>query len=145
MHLREKPGRVEVWDGGLGRFSVTTEENTALAVVRGLVEIPEETRNRSVLVEEFVTTQAELFGEIERQRGEKLVVEEVDSVNRITELQAAYAEGDKTATYGLIEAGFVTGRYGGDLAEEGEIFTEKLRLQRHSLREVVANALASLQ
>ncbi|EAQ87137.1 hypothetical protein CHGG_03756 [Chaetomium globosum CBS 148.51] len=144
MRVRERPGRVEVWDGGEGRFSVTTEENTALAVVRGLVEIPEETKNRSVLVEELVTTQAELFGEIERQRGEKLVVEEVDSVERIAELQAAYANGDKTATYGLIEAGFVTGRYGGDLAKEGEIFTEKLRLQRHSLQEVVASALASL-
>ncbi|KAH6855605.1 hypothetical protein B0I37DRAFT_58787 [Chaetomium sp. MPI-CAGE-AT-0009] len=142
MHLRE--GRVEVWDGGVGRFSVTTEENTALAVVRGLVEIPGETRNRNVLVEEFVTTQAELFGEIERQMGKKLVVEEVDGAEKIAELQAAYAKGDKNATYGLIEAGFVTGRYGGDLAKEGEIFTEKLRLQRHSLQEVVADALASL-
>lgn len=144
MHLQERPARVEMWDGGVGRFSVTTEENTALAVVRGLVEIPEETKNRSVLVEEFVTTQAELFGEIERQRGEKLVVEKVDSVKKIAELQVAYERGDKTATYGLIEAGFVTGRYGGDLAKEGELFTEKLRLQRHSLQEVVADALASV-
>jgi hypothetical protein len=142
MHIPEK--RFEVWDGGKGRFSVTTEENTALAVVRALVQIPGETKNRNVQIEEFVTTQEELFAEIERQMGEKLKAEEVDSAERIPALQRDYERGFVSAAYGLVEAGFVTGRYGGDLSKEGEISTEKLGLKRHSLQEVVADALASV-
>ncbi|KAK4032148.1 hypothetical protein C8A01DRAFT_50999 [Parachaetomium inaequale] len=106
MHVPER--RFDMWDKGVGRFSVSTEENTALAVVRGLVQIPGETRNRNVLVEEFVTTQGELLAEIERQMGERLVVEEVDSAERIPALQRDYERGFMSAAYGLIEAGFVT-------------------------------------
>jgi hypothetical protein len=145
LGLRVPQRKVELWDGGEGRFSVMTEENTALALVRGLVEYPEETRNKNVMVEEFVVSQKELVAEIERQMGVKFEVEEVDSRKRIADLQAAVAKGDAGAVYGLVEAGFVTGRYGGELSKEGEIFTEKLGLQRHSLQEVVADALASLQ
>lgn len=143
MRVRER--RFALWDGGRGRFSVTTEGETAKAVLRGLTERAEETRNRNVLVEEFVTTQAELLAEIERQTGEKFEVEEVDGEERIRELQKAYEAGDEGAVYGLIEAGFITGRYGGDLSKEGEIFTEKLGLKRHTLEEVVADALAYLK
>ncbi|KAH6613659.1 hypothetical protein B0J18DRAFT_469998 [Chaetomium sp. MPI-SDFR-AT-0129] len=145
VHVKRGERRVVLWDGGKGRFSVNTEENTARAVVRGLVAIPEETKNRNVLIEEFVVTQRELVEEIERQIGEKLVVEEVDSVERIAALQAAVDAGDKMATIGLVEAGFITGRFGGDLSKEGEILTEKLGLERHSLQQVVADALASLK
>ncbi len=38
------------------------------------------------------------------------------------------------AEYGLIEAGFMTRRYGGDLSKEGEMFTEKSGLERYSLQ-----------
>jgi nucleoside-diphosphate-sugar epimerase len=145
LGLRVGQKKVELWDGGVGRFTVMTEENTALAVTRGLTELREETRNRNVMVEEFVVSQKELVEEIERQMGVKFEVEEVDSRKRIAELQAAAEKGDGGAVYGLVEAGFVTGRYGGELSKEGEIFTEKLGLQRHSLQEVVADALASLQ
>ncbi|KAK4096812.1 NAD(P)-binding protein [Parathielavia hyrcaniae] len=145
LGLRVRERRVQLWDGGEGRFSVVTEENTALAVVKGLVELAEETRNRNVLVEEFATTQRELVDEMERQLGVRFEVEPVDSQARIAELQTAVNKGDATAAFGLIEAGFVTGRYGGDLSKEGEIMTEKLGLKRHSLQEVVADALASLQ
>ncbi|KAL2128222.1 hypothetical protein VTI74DRAFT_9478 [Chaetomium olivicolor] len=145
LGMRIKERAFERWDGGVGRFSVTTEENTALAVARALVEIPEDTKNRNVLVSEFVTTQAELLAEIERQLRQKLNVAEVDGRKRIAELKEAEAGGDGTAAYGLIEAGFVTGRYGSDLEKEGELFTDKLGLKRHSLEEVVADALASVQ
>jgi uncharacterized protein YbjT (DUF2867 family) len=147
MRIRKKGERKFVlWDGGRGRFSVTTEENTALAIVRALTRLPEETKNRNVLVHEFVTSQKELLEELRRQTGEEIVVvEDVDSEKRIKELQAMEAAGDPNGTFGLIEAGFVTGRYGGDLEGEGEILTDKLGLERHSLEQVVADALASLQ
>ena len=113
LGMRVAERRMELWNGGEGRFSVTTEENTALAVVRGLVEIREEMRNRNVLVNEFVTTQRELLGEIERQMGERFAVERVDGRERIAELQAAAARGDTTAVYGLVEAGLGRGGMAG--------------------------------
>ncbi|KAK4113031.1 NAD(P)-binding protein [Canariomyces notabilis] len=142
MRVRDK--KFEMWDEGEGRFSVTTEENTALAVVNALVKIPEETKNTNVMISEMVVTQKELLAEIERQTGNKFVVERVNSYKKIPELQAAYAGGDVAAAYGLIEAGFVTGRYGGDLEKEGELFNDRLGLKGHTLQEVVADALASL-
>ncbi|KAK4234538.1 hypothetical protein C8A03DRAFT_37681 [Achaetomium macrosporum] len=146
MHVREKnKRRFVLWDGGRGRFSVTTEENTALAIVRALTRLPAETKNRNVLVQEFAVTQRELLEELKRQTGEEIVVEEVESEGTIKQLQAKAAEGDPAGTFGLIEAGFLTGRYGGHLEHEGEILTDKLGLERHSLKEVVADALASLQ
>ena len=133
-----------LWDGGEGRFSVTTEENTARAVVNSLVEAPEETKNRNVLVQDFIATQREVLREIERQTGKKVVVDEIDAGERIRELQARLEKGAGQAVYGLIEAGFVTGKYGGDLEKEGEMLTDRLGLVKHSLEEVVADALASL-
>jgi hypothetical protein len=59
-------------------------------------------------------------------------------------LKEVYEHGDVAAEYGLSEAGFLTGRSGGDLSRNGRsmMFTEKSGLERHSLQEVVADALA---
>jgi nucleoside-diphosphate-sugar epimerase len=141
MHHGEH--RFTLWDEGEGRFSVTTEENTALALVLALTQFPTETRNRNVLLSEFSVSQRELLAELERQTGATFAVERIDSTTRIPELQAEVAEGNFMATFTLIEAGFATGRYGSLLEEEGEIMTDKLGLHRHTLREVVASALAS--
>ncbi|KAJ4306801.1 hypothetical protein N0V88_000168 [Collariella sp. IMI 366227] len=140
-YLREKAaeGKIE-WmschDGG--EYGVGSGEG-------GLVRIPEETRNVNVLISEFVTTQKELLMEIERQLGEKLAVTEVDGRKRIAEMQAKAKEGDVMAAMGLIEAGFITGRYGGNLEKEGELFNDRLGLENHTLEDVVADALAKLQ
>lgn len=145
LGMRVKERKATLWDKGVGRFSVTTEENTAQALVRSLTQIPEVTRNRNVLINDFVIEQRELLAEIEKQLGEKLEVDYIDSEEKIKELHAAMAQGDVNAKYGTIEAGFITGRFGGDLEKEGEILMDQLGLPRHSLQEIVADALASLQ
>ncbi|KAK0648472.1 hypothetical protein B0T16DRAFT_506765 [Cercophora newfieldiana] len=124
-----------LYDEGEGRFSVTTEENTALGLVRSLVQKPAETKNQNVLLSEFVTTQKQLLAEIERQTGQKFAVDRIDSYAKIPELQKA-----------LIEAGFVAGRYGADLPKEGKLFNEMLSLKgHHTLEEIVADALENLK
>ncbi|KAK4447380.1 hypothetical protein QBC34DRAFT_496242 [Podospora aff. communis PSN243] len=143
MRIRKK--EFTLYDEGEGRFSVTTEENTALALINALTKKPAETKNWNVLLSELVTTPKELLAEIERQMGEKLTIDRIDSFTKISELQQSYADGDDAAVYGLIEAGFVTGRYGADLEKEGELFNEVLGLKPHTLEEIVADALANFK
>ncbi|KAJ9131632.1 isoflavone reductase like protein irl [Pleurostoma richardsiae] len=142
MRLREK--KFVLWDEGNGYFSCTTEENTALALVSALTRSPEETRNKNIFLSDFAVTQRQLLAEIERQLGEKMVVEKVDSYKLVKEKQAAVRAGDRNATYALIETGFVTGRYGGHLEKEGEIWNERLGLPRRSVEEVVQAALKGI-
>ncbi|KAK0610825.1 hypothetical protein B0T14DRAFT_529159 [Immersiella caudata] len=143
MRIRKK--EFTFFDEGEGLFSVTTEENTALGLINALIEKPEETKNQNVLLSELVITQRELLTEIERQIGGKLAVDRIDSYKTIPELQKAYADGDSSAVYGLIEAAFVTGRYGANLEEEGKLFNEMLGLKPHTLEEIVADALPNLK
>jgi hypothetical protein len=142
MHIKDK--RFVFWDDGDGYFSCTTEENTALGLINALIKTPDETKNRNVFLSDFAVTQKELLAEIEKQTGSPFSVGRIDTKTYIQEQQKAYAEGNKTAVYALIETGFVTGRFGGHLEKEGEILNEKLGLPKHSLSEVVSKALASL-
>lgn len=140
MHVKER--RFVLWDEGEGVFSCSTEENTALGLVRALVVAPELTKNRNVSLSDFAVSQRELLRELERQTGEEAwKIEKVDSFALIAEKQKAVEEGDESATFALIETGFVTGRYGGHMEKEGEIMNEVLGLPKKTLEEVVAGAL----
>ncbi|KLU86040.1 hypothetical protein MAPG_05059 [Magnaporthiopsis poae ATCC 64411] len=143
LHLKER--RAVLWDDGEGLFSCTTEENTALAVVRALSKFPDETRNQNVLLSDFAISQRQLVAELERQTGgEPWKIEKLDTAKFIEEQQKLAEAGNVAATVALIETGLVTGRYGGHLELEGEIFNEKLGLKKNTLEEVVANALKTL-
>lgn len=143
MHLKEK--RFVFWDDGEGWFSCTTEENTALALVRSLTRKWEETKNRIVWLSDFAITQKQLLEAIERLGGEKLNVERVNTDELIKEKQAAVAAGNQFATFDLIETGFVTGRFGGHLEKEGTIMNDLLELPKKSLDEVVRAALDAVK
>ncbi|KAL0930586.1 isoflavone reductase family protein (NmrA-like family protein) [Colletotrichum truncatum] len=138
MHVKEK--RFVFWDNGEGLMSFTTEENTATGLVKAL-QMPEETRNTNVLLSDFAVSQKQLLDAIERIQGAKYETETIDSLAYIEEKQAAVKNGDDSATFALIETGFVTGRYGGHLEKEGPIFNERLGLPKKSLDEVVEKAL----
>jgi hypothetical protein len=124
--------------------SCTTEENTALAIVRALTVATEETRNRNVFLQDFSVSQNELLAEVERQTGAKFEVTRVDSRKLAEEKMAEFAAGDKFAQYPLINIGFMTGRYGGFLEKEGVILNGKLGLKKTTLSDEVAAGLARL-
>ncbi|KAK2024937.1 NmrA-like family protein [Colletotrichum zoysiae] len=141
MHVKDK--RFVFWDDGEGLMTFTTEENTATGLVRAL-QTPAETKNTNVLLSDFVASQKQVLEAIERIQGVKYTTETVDSRKVIEEKQAAVRDGDASATFALIETGFVTGRYGGNLEKEGVIMNEKLGLTKKSLDEVVTAALRSV-
>ncbi|KAK7708119.1 hypothetical protein SLS64_006941 [Diaporthe eres] len=143
MHIAER--KFVLWDDGEGLFSTTTEENTALAVVNALTKKWEETANKVVWLSDFAVSQKQLLEAVERATGEKFETESIDSESFIREKQAAAAAGDGEATYALIETGFVTGKYGGHLEEEGEIMNDLLELPKRSFDEVIKTAVEAVK
>ncbi|KAI0891316.1 hypothetical protein F4806DRAFT_309567 [Annulohypoxylon nitens] len=142
MHVRER--RFVFWDDGEGYFSCTTEENTAMALVRALMR-PEETKNRALFLSDFSINQKQLLAAIEKVQGKKYTTESIDGEAFIKEKQEAVRNGDYLATFALIETGFAMGKFGGHLEKEpGEIMNEKLGLPKHSLEEVVTDGLKAL-
>ncbi|KAI1447289.1 hypothetical protein F5Y02DRAFT_42550 [Annulohypoxylon stygium] len=142
MHVRER--RFVFWDDGEGYFSCTTEENTAMALVRALMR-PEETKNRALFLSDFSINQKQLLAAIEKVQGVKYTTESIDGEAFIKEKQEAVRNGDYLATFALIETGFAMGKFGGHLEKEpGEIMNEKLGLPKHSLEEVVTDGLKAL-
>ena len=77
-------------------------------------------------------------------QGVKYATETIDSEALIKEKQEAVRDGDNLATLALIETGFVTGRFGGHLEQEGDIMNTKLGLPKKTLDEVVAKSLKAL-
>ncbi|KAI0141501.1 NmrA-like family protein [Pestalotiopsis sp. NC0098] len=142
MHVSEQ--RFVFWDDGEGVFSSTTEENTAAGLVEALKR-PEETKNTNILLSDFAVSQKQLLEAIERVQGVKYATETIDSDALIKEKQDAVQNGDDSATFALIETGFVTGRYGGHLEEEGKVMNDILGLPKKTLEEVVKGALSSLK
>ncbi|KAK4159546.1 hypothetical protein QBC43DRAFT_327062 [Cladorrhinum sp. PSN259] len=148
LGLNLKSKSVKYWDDGEGRFSISTEESTALAVVRAVTTHWDETRNRNVFLSEVVTSQKELVAEIEKQLGEKLNVEKVVTEEEIERLKGRLEVskgGDVVAVVGLVEAGLTSGRFGTDFEKEEEVMTERLGLPRKTLEEMVKDGLASLK
>ncbi|KAI0185927.1 NmrA-like family protein [Xylaria flabelliformis] len=141
LHALER--RFVFWDDGTGYFSCTTEENTAAALLQAL-KIPEETKNMNVCLSDFAITQRELLDAVERIQGVKYTTETINSDELIKENQEAARQGDALATLALIQTGFATGKYGGHLEKEGVIMNEKLGLPKHTLDEVVSEALKSV-
>ncbi|KAF7534133.1 hypothetical protein G7054_g6477 [Neopestalotiopsis clavispora] len=141
MHVAER--KFVFWDNGEGLFSCTTEENTAAGLIEALKR-PEETKNTNVYLSDFAISQKQLLEAIERIQGVKYATETIDSYALISEKQREVKGGSDLATFALIETGFVTGRYGGHLEEEGKVMNEQLRLPKKTLDEVVRGALTSL-
>jgi uncharacterized protein YbjT (DUF2867 family) len=141
MHARER--RFVLWDDGDGVFSCTTEENTAAGLVAALKRRGE-TRNTNVFLSDFAVSQRQLLESLERVQGVKYATEAIDSLALTREKQDAASRGDTKAVFDVIETGFVTGRYGGFLEKEGEIWNARLGLPKKTLDEVVEAALRAL-
>jgi len=142
--MRARDGRFSLWDGGRAAFSASTEENTARAVARALTTHAAATRNRTVFLQDFRTSQAEVLAELERVLGRRLALDHVDGERTVRELKELEAAGDETASLRLIEPGFVLG-VGAWFEKEGPIMNDVLGLPKTSLEEVVKEAVETLK
>lgn len=141
LGLRPAEKKMIFWDDGKGLFSATTMDNTIKAVVHSFFLPSDKTANRSLFIQDFATSQAELLATIENVSGERWTVETVNSEVVISDAKKRLANGDTLATFNLIETGFVTGRYGGNLTGDGPLDNELLELQPVKLEDVVREGL----
>lgn len=131
-------------DNGKGKFSTSTMANTGLALNRALLT-PELSKNKAIYISDFAMSQGELVAMIEKVSGEKWTIQFVDSEKAIAEAKKRVEEGEHMAVYKLIEFGFVTGRYGGWLEKDEELWNETLKLPKVDAEDVVRDALAKMK
>ena len=118
--------------------------NTALALNRCLLN-PALTANRTIFISDFATSQSELVSVIAQVSGEKWTVKSFDFREATKDYQKRFEEGDPMAVYKLIEIGFVTGRYGGWLEENEELWNRTLGLPKAKIEDVVFDALEKMK
>jgi uncharacterized protein YbjT (DUF2867 family) len=136
-----KGRRATIWDSGSARFSVTTAENTGLAVAR-VLQRPELTANKQVFLSDFVTSPREIVERLESLSGEAFAVEEKSSEPAIREARERFEKGEFEATYPLLALSFVGDvDVGYDFEKEQKVWNEVLGLPARTLDEVVEGAI----
>jgi len=110
-------GKPRIFDGGDRRFSVTTLETAAQAVV-GVLEHPDETKNRGVYVQDLLITQNKILALAKKVAPEK--TKSWEPVPTSTALlksasDAALAEGDHSllVLFNYLFVSFFAEGYGG--------------------------------
>jgi hypothetical protein len=139
IHPEEK--KMIFWDDGKGLFSTTTMENTVKALVNSLLLPSETTKNRTLFIQDFAISQIELHASIEKISGERWAIEMVQSEDVIRDANERITGGDLSATFDLIETGFVTGAFGGNLTEGNVLDNELLGLEPANPEDVVREAI----
>jgi len=117
--------------------------NTSLALVRSLLN-PALTRNTTVFISDFATSQADLVAAFEKVSGEKWTIKTQNSAEVYEEASRKVEAGDPYAVYKQIEIGFTSGKHGAWLEEKERIWNEELGLPAQEKEEVVRRALASV-
>ncbi|MCJ1334434.1 hypothetical protein MMC10_011144 [Thelotrema lepadinum] len=140
-HIDLAARKAEVFDDGEKRFSVTNMAQIAVAFRRAL-EREEETRNRFLLIQSFVTTQNEIVKVLEKVVGAKWEVEKVDSKKFMEEHIAKAQTGDHDAMYNVIWGVCVTNS---DWTRDKKFANELLGLEEEDLEESLRLALANLE
>jgi putative NADH-flavin reductase len=80
------PRKARIFDSGETKWSATTIETIATAVVR-VLQKEDETRNRMLYIQSFCITQIQVLKSLERITGQKWQVEHLDSEKYIREMK----------------------------------------------------------
>lgn len=136
-----KGRKATIWDSGRSRFSVTTSENTGLAVARALLH-PERTANQQIFLSDFVTCSREIVECLERVTGEAFSIEERASAPEIESAKERFEGGDFGAAFELLKVSFVGNvDVGYDFEKEQRVWNGELGLPAKTLEEVVREAV----
>jgi nucleoside-diphosphate-sugar epimerase len=95
--------KVRILDGGEIKWSATTIETIATAVVR-VLQKEDETKNRMLYIQSFCVTQNEVLKSLERVTGQSWQVENVDSEDYIREARVRLDQRDPKAQEDLVSA-----------------------------------------
>jgi uncharacterized protein YbjT (DUF2867 family) len=119
LGIRLKEGKAVMYDGGERSFTATILKDVGKAVV-GLLEKPEETKNRLSYVATGKYTGKDMLEAAEKVTGRKFEVEKVDTV---THMQEAYQKLEKGDNQGFLVGEIQATLYG---EERGQDVSHKL-------------------
>ena len=95
--------KARILDGGEIKWSATTIETIATAVVR-VLQKEDETKNRMLYIQSFCVTQNEVLKSLERVTGQSWQIENVDSDEYIREAKVRLDQRDPKARVDLVSA-----------------------------------------
>jgi hypothetical protein len=137
-----KARKATIYDSGTSQFAVTTSTNTALAVVKALLQ-PEETANKQVFLSDFISTPRAIISALEKATGDKFAITQKESQAELKALREKYDNGETAAVFGILSISFIADvDIGYNFEAEQEVWNERLGLPKVSLEEVVEEAVA---
>ncbi|KAI1123659.1 NmrA-like family protein [Nemania abortiva] len=131
-----KEHKAIIWDDGSHKFSATTRENVAKAVL-GVLRNPEITANQYVYVSSFEVSQNEVLSALENVQGVKYAVTPTTTEKEIAEGKAALEKKDFMEAGRLLRAAVYNPGYGNNFANEAELWNDKIGVPREDLGEIV--------
>ncbi|KAI1095542.1 NmrA-like family protein [Rostrohypoxylon terebratum] len=129
----------EIWDDGNSRFSVSSKENAAKAVVR-VLKNPEITANQHVFVSSLETSMNEILSGLENAQNVKYTVSFAKMEEQIAYGKDMLAKGDFMKSHKLLLAANLMPGYGNNFAKEEKLWNDVLGVPRESIGEVVSKA-----
>ena len=129
--------KVTLYDGGNGRFDVTTLSTIGLATAR-ILENPNMYLNHAVFINSFVATQNQVVAALEKATGSKFTVNPASTDDMLREGREKIAKGNFYGNYDLL--------FGSGFREDGvfmnhssyhKLANEELELPKEDLDEVV--------
>jgi hypothetical protein len=121
-------------------FSTTTMSRVGQAIV-GILQHPEETRNRIVYISSFIITNKELIDALERVSGEKWTGTPASTYDLERQGNDRMARGDRYGAYDLVVAALFRRGHGSDYALRKND-NELLGLRDENLDDVLKEVLA---
>jgi len=129
--------KARILDGGEIKWSATTIETIATAVVR-VLQKEDETKNRMLYIQSFCVTQNEVLKSLERVTGQSWQIENVDSDEYIREAKVRLDQRDPKARVDLVSAlGLVDANWEG----KDDVANSLLGLKTEDLHQVVREVI----
>jgi nucleoside-diphosphate-sugar epimerase len=134
--------KAQIFDGGDIKWSATTIDTIATAVVR-VLQKEDETRNRMLYIQSFCITQNEVLRSLEQVTGQHWQVEHVDSEEYIKEIKTETDRnpGDAEATENLVS---VVGIVDANWEDKDDFANSLLGLKDENLDQVVKKVMACI-
>lgn len=129
-----------LWDEGKTLFTATTLAQVGAAVAT-VLQKPADTANRYVYISSVRTSQREILQTIEKVMGQAWNIKNVDTAEKVKELQGKLSAGDYSVIYPLISAAII-GLPLGDLTLSG-LDNDLLGLEQQDLEDVIPGVVRS--
>jgi len=133
--------KATIYDSGDRKFTSTTIESVGTGVV-GVLNKPEETKNKYVYIGSFTSTQNEVLSVLEKVTGKKWSVQHTTSEEKIKDGKEKVARRDSSAIRPLVTAATYNEKGGSNFEADEGLSNDLLGLPKESLESVIKSVVA---